>query len=1739
MFAAAVILLVSSSAFGGVLPGPSPALAADGDGSPSNVTVYDFQNLDFEGKSTTAPWNTRPSQPGWALVGEVPSKAPVVSFQSGYGVNIGTTQVGQFRSFTFDAPETGIYRISFKARNYSMGGIGELSIDDRVIGTRDFYSPVNAHLVGSVRTLELTEGSHTFTLRVIGKNAAAPETYRMTASELILEKLDAPPVLSGVQLAIDNPDLYVGSVAQLSVDGTEPDGTATDIIGSPVVYGSADAGVAAVDPATGQVTAVGQGETTLSVSVSTYGQTLTAQLPVQVKMTEPSVLPPIVHEFQNIDFPGKETTPWSTRPSQPAGWSMAGAPTDVPVMALQSSYGVDIGTTRIGQFRTYSFDVPEAGIYLIRFKARTYSMGGIGELLIDDRAIGTYDFYSPANAYVTKPIRTMELAQGPHTLTLRVVGKNAAAPETYRMTASEFVLQMVAAPPALSEVQLSIDNAQLYPGSKAQLFVDGTDTSGVASDMIGAQLTFASVDTGVAAVDAATGKLTAVGQGETIVSVSVAAYGQTLTAELPVQVVPVTNAKTRSTIYTPAKVQAARDNIAQYDWAERTKNAAVAKADQFVALGLNFLWDSVAPQSLPRSYAVNEQMGSPLSGKAIDSFGAYPYKYDPIQEPWKIVDPTDGHKYPTNDFGAYYRSGLDEHGVFDRSRADGSLLYNTEHPDPNDPLHKWGVDDGLGWVDDQGNRYTFIAYYVHWALWGGNGTGLYRDALKSLGDAYLYTGEAKYARAGGVLLDRIADIYPSLDISAYTPSTYINSHGGTRVGKSVGSIWETFVIKDFLYAYDALFAGLDDPQLIDFLTAKSEQYELGPLKYSAAGIRKNIEDGIVKQVFPGVKNAQIRGNNGFHQRALALAAVVYDTLPETQQWIDFNFQSGGLVSNPYRVTGGNMGATFVNDIDRDGHGNEAAPGYNRLWLDFYLETADILSGYDLYPAADLYANPKFRKMFHALYPLTLSERYTPQIGDTGYTGNPSVYLTKGQMIKAFQHYGDPIFAQIVYFLNNGSVAGIHGDIFDAEPEQVAANIQQVIAQSGPLDLKSVNLTGYGFTALRDGHNEIGGTDGKFGTLRDLWMYYGRTDWHGHRDTLNIGLHAFGLDVAPDLGYPEYAVSTDTHRTEWVNNTVSHNTVVVDRSKQQAQIVAQPRHFDDAGQVKLIDVEAPDVYPQTDLYKRTTAMIRVDDANSYAVDFFRVKGGDDHVYSFHGGEGPVTVEGLNLVPQADGSGDYVGSYAGSDVPFGIRPANDSVAGSNYMGSGFHYLVNVDRDNAPGSQFSVDWQVADTWNVLEQPADVHLRLTMMGDLDDVAIADGIPPRNKPGNPESLSYVLAHRSGTDLDSLFTSVIEPYKGERYIQSIAPLGVTAGGQIVTDGSVQAVRVMLTNGRTDIVISALDPNVVYTVDGRIQFSGAFGVYSERNGQPVYAYTNEGSELGTTGQPMIAGETARVSGTVESFTDTLSVENELTVQMNLGNVDPSRLVGMTIFVDNDGQRNAAYLVRGVETLGTNRYKLDIGDTTLIRSYVDANDFSQGFVYDVAPGAGFVIPLSSTRADTAAPTVQVMVNGAALTAGQTFVDTDTLAFTATVQDDWSSVVETSMTVDGVAYTPGTVLDMTGSPGEHQIVVTATDAAGNTTTAAVEFIVTATSQSLAQLLHAFKASGDLSLQAFIQLDVHLKLAVQFAAANPVLRAQALQQMEQFVVKVDQAAARGWASSAAGAVLKANAAELVRFWA
>lgn len=1017
-----------------------------------------------------------------------------------------------------------------------------------------------------------------------------------------------------------------------------------------------------------------------------------------------------------------------------------------------------------------------------------------------------------------------------------------------------------------------------------------------------------------------------------------------------------TATKIRRTIYSQEMISNAQANINRFDWARDRRDAILDRTDAFLdAYSLDDIWHLVTGQRLPRASAVDAErtVGSPTHGEEIYSeHGRFPWIVNDRENTWTLTDPMSGLTYPTNDFASYLESGRDERGFFDPDLAEDRYLVNERYPDRGE---KWGVDDGYGWVNDSGKRFTFVAYYNHFAIWSSRQTewGL-SSMVEDLGQAYLFTDDRKYARAAIVLLDRIADEYPNMTLEPYQAEDgFTNSHGGTGQGKILGSEWETRLVKRLLDAYDAVFPAIaGDERVLSLLAEKASEYDIGS-KSTADDIRRNIENGIVRQVLPGVKNARIRGNFGTHQSALAKAAVVLDE-PDgyTAETLSFAFQGGGLESDDcgYKIDGGNISPRLVGVIDRDGHNNEGAPNYHQLALGRIRDIADVLSGYDGYAGADLYGNVKVEQMHAGQPPILLLNRYTPSIGDSGRTGRPGVgWMDRPAMVDAFDRYGNPEYAQMAYLMNYNSVEGIHKSLFKSDPEQIRADIAEVIEAEGPLDLSSRTLAGFGFTALRDGSpaDLDGGTD----TQRAVWLYYGRNSGHGHQDTLNLGVAAHGLDLAPDFGYPAQT-GPWPKRVNWTANTISHNTVLVDERRQEYQWVGSPRHFDDRDRVSMVDVAAPQVYPQTDTYRRTTALVRVNETDSYAVDFFRVDGGDDHHFSFHGAEGPVVTAGLSTIDQGSGT------YAGEDVPKPGKGENtaynrngDHTAwGGKQFNNGFNYLYDVSRDAAPPDRFSVDWNVQDTWDALddESAGDVHLRLTMLGEFDEVALASGDPP-NRRRNPDSLRYVLAHRSGADLRSTFTSVIEPYEDDRVIEEVSAVPVDGEG-----GEGRAVRVDLPSGRTDYVASTTDPSGTYTVGDAFRFSGAFAVYSEVDGEPEYAYLQDGEWLSAGGWRRLSGP-ARLTGTVVDFTRDLTHENELVVELDTAtDLD---LEGRWVYVETDGERNGAYRIEGVSGTGRLR-RFHLGQQTLVRRLADPSDPDGGYVYNVDSGANVVIPLGET-------------------------------------------------------------------------------------------------------------------------------------------------------------------------------------
>lgn len=998
--------------------------------------------------------------------------------------------------------------------------------------------------------------------------------------------------------------------------------------------------------------------------------------------------------------------------------------------------------------------------------------------------------------------------------------------------------------------------------------------------------------------------------------------------------------KTRSTLYTPERVAAARANIASLPWAAAVRDGALALAADPLAKGLDWLWDQIPTQGLPRSYGVNQALGSPITGSKLNEWGNYPWVADVYTRPWKLLDPSSGYVFPTNDFASFYASALDANGNFDRSLGDPQCLVNTLYPERGP---KWGVDDGYGWIDDAGKRWTFIAYYHHWYIWSSHSAvtghqvkGL-RSGLVALRDAFLYTGDLTYARAGIVALDRVADVYPAMDTSVYARADgFLHSDGLRNRGKVLGSIWENTTAQDFTRAYDAFFPALADGDaagVVPFLSERARRYGLGD-KSSVEAIRANIENNLLRQVFPAVQKAQIFGNFGAHQSTLAHAAVVLDDPVESPRWLDFVFAAGGLVNDPatgWKVTGGNVGPTLVNDVDRDGWYMEAAPHYNLIPISALAAVANALAGYATYPAADLYQHPKYAKMVHARPRLTQLSRYTPSIGDSGQTGKPLLLGTMPEYINAYDRYRDPVHAQMAYLLNGSKVTGLRGDIFSPVSAGLEERVQAVIDAQGPLlNLGSVDLTGFGLAQ----HRVASGTPHE----HSMTIYYGSNQMHGHRDGLGLGYFGHGLDLLPALGYPEFADS-NARRGEWTSSTVAGNTTVVDGRSHAPFRVGRPLAFHSGDGVEFSDIEAPRAYPTLERYRRSCVHVSVDDDHGYIVDVFRVRGGSEHVYSFHAAEGPATASGVALTRQSGGS------YAGP----GILPP-DPRSAPRPNANGFDWLLNVERGRPDGA-YSVDWDIKDTYGVVGG-ADVHVRLTMLNAVDEVALADGVPPRNKPGNPASLRYLLARRRAAA--SRFTSVIEPYRDAPSVVSVRELGVTWAGGTLAPDDVAAVEVKLADGRVDWIVNDAVGGRQLVVAGRVRVTGRLAVVRfAPDGTIASVVAHDASEVLDGGRGLI--RTRPVTGVVTTRTPTLEHASTIEVTTNIPVTDTAGLAGRYVHIADDGVRNAVYRIASATARGR-ALTLHV-DTTLVRGFVDDKNPAAGYVYDVEVGRAVRLPASA--------------------------------------------------------------------------------------------------------------------------------------------------------------------------------------
>ncbi|MBT4821449.1 MAG: hypothetical protein HON70_37415, partial [Lentisphaerae bacterium] len=203
--------------------------------------------------------------------------------------------------------------------------------------------------------------------------------------------------------------------------------------------------------------------------------------------------------------------------------------------------------------------------------------------------------------------------------------------------------------------------------------------------------------------------------------------------------------KQHSVFFPQNLLDRARRNAEVHPREARLRDQLIADAQPWVALSDDALWHLMFGPNITRSWMVWSNGHCPSCSKNVPM---YEWETDPLVHPWKVRCPQCDEFFPKNDFRSFYRSGLDEHNVFQPKKADRALLFNAEHPDPAHPLHGFGVDDGEGYVAGK-DRWRFIGAYLIYGQWKQAVLG----GIKRLAEAYVVTGDTAYAHKAGILLD--------------------------------------------------------------------------------------------------------------------------------------------------------------------------------------------------------------------------------------------------------------------------------------------------------------------------------------------------------------------------------------------------------------------------------------------------------------------------------------------------------------------------------------------------------------------------------------------------------------------------------------------------------------------------------------------------------------------------------------------------------------------------------------------------------------------------------------------------------------------------------------------------------------------------------------------------------------------------------------------------------------------------
>ncbi len=896
--------------------------------------------------------------------------------------------------------------------------------------------------------------------------------------------------------------------------------------------------------------------------------------------------------------------------------------------------------------------------------------------------------------------------------------------------------------------------------------------------------------------------------------------------------------------YTDELIVIAKENMAAYP--------ALAKGlegkRRYDDMSDDELWQAYPSWNVPRQCYSN--WPCPNCGEVIfKKSGFYPWGRS-YANPFKAKCPVCGQLFPTNDFA-------------------NDDFTSGEHPDDG-----WGYDPGTGRAD----AMAWVAYYNHHIVWQ-TGRHLHGMALR-----YLLLGDEEAAHRVGVLLGRLAYVYPGLNYRWQQARSRYIGRGGRAL---VDGNWErNNLLVPVLQAYDAIFDYIDkDTQLVEFLHTKD------PTINSPEDVKALLDTYLV-QVFgwDWIRRELSGGSQGSREQDMAEFIVCANMGEISDRWLEELFThawNGGLNK------GGFDDAVMVNALTREGHTLVSGTGYAIAYLNSKSDMSEILSRVESEKwgaRCNLYDEklyPKLRAEYDLWIDMVIAGLFAPMYGDSG--GGRAARYPNGMPAnhrkayeRAYRRWPDDRIARAIHKAGERPPQLFEPDVWPDVQAQVAK-----VGPEPPLESRVIDGAGFVMLESRPHADQLEDRAG-------IAFRYGYAVGHQHNDNLNIEIFAKGESLAPELGYPCWA-----HPLGGTGDTVHHCTGMIDRSRQYSGGIGKGwlEMFAGGPEAAFADVaSAPNGFPNR-VFRRAVCLADAPGNNVYLFDVLRMAGGTTRTYCFHGPMHDDFASNLQFGPK-------------SEEPFRLT----SVA------------RRLNNNIFEPQEATADGDVWADWKFREK--DIHIRLDILGRPPSTGSGQAgrhyFTARYAKTDVPDIRFLFAEEEAEDSASEFVALWQPYAQAPFIERIERLDVEQSGDVAMgEFSPVAVRVTLAGGQVDTFIYTHDPEAELRI-GDIEFQGSFGYWSEQDGKLRCLHLVNGTKLARRGQGVIEA--------VPNFQATATavdlVGNTVTLDTNLP--PGEALAGQMIYFRNGPHRTAYHIVEVAEP--GNVVKLDL-NSLIYRSKIE--------------------------------------------------------------------------------------------------------------------------------------------------------------------------------------------------------------